>query len=354
MMWYRKVGFYSNPFSIKPAAFHDEIIGQNFRKIMDKVDDGGFVFVKGDYGTGKTSVLKRIINRYRGKGKLIYINLEFLDEVKVKELLKKRAGFLQKITGALPRDTILLIDEAQFIKTNTSEDIYPFFDEGFIKSVVFVGTNLNKKSFSANVEKNLRGNIVSLKTLTIQDAVKLVRKRIGSVLLSDKIIAEIFSHSKNPRIFLENCEDVCKYAVDAYSNEADSEHVKAVLGKKHGKEGSKKRKKMRAEKGAMKEAMKENVGMKGKPEKRQKKNKKGKEGKKGKNDDEKLKREKPENREEPESKNESEMNEVKKEEGKREDKEKEGKESKKGVGDKEIEFYIDTDGYPEYTFKQEF
>lgn len=232
MIWYKKLGFHSNPFSIKPAAFHDEIIGQNLNGVMEKVDKGGFVFVTGDYGAGKTTVLKRIINHYRGKGKLIYINLEFIEEVKIKKLLKKRANILQRMMGRLPRETILLVDEAQLMKKPVSKETQNFFDKGFIKSVVFVGREFYKRQFSSGMVKSLKGSLVSLKTLTPQQAIKLVRKRIGNVLLSDKIIKEIFSYSNNPRTLLENCEDVCKYVINTYSNEADSQHVKAVLGKK--------------------------------------------------------------------------------------------------------------------------
>lgn len=273
MIWYKRVGFHNNPFSIKPAAFHDEVIGQNMKKVMEKVDRAGFIFVKGDYGTGKTTVLKRIINRYKGKGKLIYINLEFLERVKVNELLRKRANVLQKIFRQLPKETILLVDESQFMKKSISKDIYDFFDKGFVKSVVFVGTRFNKKQFSPEVVKGLKGNIVSLRTLTPQQAIEMVRKRIGDVLLPNKIIKEIFSYSKNPRIFLENCEDVCKHVIDVYSSKADSEHVKAVLGKRKAKRKRRKRVKKK----------KENIKEK-----------------------------------------------------------------------KEIEFYVDTEEYPEYTFKQEF
>lgn len=285
MIWYKRVGFYSNPFSIKPAAFHDEVIGQNLKKVMEKVDEGGFIFVKGDYGTGKTTVLKRIINRYKGKGKLIYISLEFLEEVKVKQLLRKRANLFQKVFGRLPREAILLVDESQLMKKSISEDIYDFFDKGFVKSVVFVGTRFNKKQFSSEVVKALKGNMISLSVLTSQHAVKIVRKRIGDVLLLDKIIKEIFSYSKNPRTFLENCEDVCKYVIDIYASKADSKHVKAVLGKK--KVGKKRRKRI-------------------------------------------IKKE------------------VKREEKLKENKENKAKEEKK------VEFYVDTEEYPEYTFKQEF
>ena len=352
MMWYKKVGFYSNPFSIKPAAFHDEVIGQNLKMVMEKVDDGGFVFIKGEYGTGKTSVLKRIINRYKGKGKLIYINLEFLDEVKVEELLKKRAGFFQRMFGRLPKEAVLLVDEAQLIKKNISEDIYNFFDEGFIKSVVFVGTDLNKKSLSSDVEKRLHGNFVSLKTLTPQNAIKIVRKRIGSVLLSDNVITEIFSYSQNPRIFLENCEDVCKYAIDAYSSQVDSEHVKAVLGKK--KTRIKKRIKKRKEAKIEKEAVKEVLEKKEKTENRKKveKKEKKKEGKlKRSYSRKKEKKEESEKKGKTENKDEVEKKDMKEEERKKEEK---GKEGKREIEDKEIEFYVDTEGYPEYTFKQEF
>ena len=64
-----------------------------------------------------------------------------------------------------------------------------------------------------------------------EDAIKLVRKRIGNLpLLSDEMIVEIFKKSKyNPRKLLANCEDVCKQAIDNFDDAVAQEHIDEIL-----------------------------------------------------------------------------------------------------------------------------
>jgi len=63
LVWYHKLGFFNNPFSVKPVVFHDEVIGydQTMREIIEKIMDSNIVFISGEYGTGKTTALKGII-----------------------------------------------------------------------------------------------------------------------------------------------------------------------------------------------------------------------------------------------------------------------------------------------------
>ena len=61
LTWYHELGFFDNPFSIKPAAFHNELMGYNqtIKEINKKVEESNIIFISGEYGTGKTTVLKK-------------------------------------------------------------------------------------------------------------------------------------------------------------------------------------------------------------------------------------------------------------------------------------------------------
>ena len=76
LTWFHELGFFDNPFSIKPAAFDNELMGysQVIKEINDKVAGSYIVFISGEYGTGKTTVLKKIINEFKGKKQVIYYN----------------------------------------------------------------------------------------------------------------------------------------------------------------------------------------------------------------------------------------------------------------------------------------
>ena len=72
-VWFRELGFNNNPFSIKPAAFHDQVVG--FEKVVDEISYGVLnnkvVVVEGDYGNGKSSILKRLLNDFGGKKQVV-------------------------------------------------------------------------------------------------------------------------------------------------------------------------------------------------------------------------------------------------------------------------------------------
>ncbi len=233
--WYRKVGFFSNPFSIKPAAFHDELIAYDLDFIYRKIDNGEMLFIDGTFGTGKTTILKNIINRYKGKRRVIYYNFNRADkEFVIEKLLSGATTFVNKMLGMMPKDVILLLDEVTVIRNQDAKSLLTYYDRGNIKSVVFVNHDYYSVKLPAEIEKLLEGNVIRTAQLAGDEAVALVRKRIGEIsILSDSMIRKIFANSeKNPRRLLENCEDICKYAVENGDVEVDEQHINEVLGLK--------------------------------------------------------------------------------------------------------------------------
>jgi chromosomal replication initiation ATPase DnaA len=225
------LGFSSNPFSVKPAAFHNELVGYSLEEVFNRIETGDVLFIQGNYGSGKTTLLKHIIRRFGGKKRVIYYNCSASERLDTKNLLLGRSLF-SKILKVLPSDMILLVDEAQELKISDAKDLLPYFASN-IKSVVFLGAQYKKGNFPKELKKFLDGNVVTLNKLTPEQAVELVRKRIGKIgILSDETIKKVYSYSgSNPRTLLENCEDLCRYAVDSESSTVTNDHIKAVLKK---------------------------------------------------------------------------------------------------------------------------
>src|SRR3989338_3583834 len=93
-LWYNKLGFNNNPFSIKPAAFHNELFGLNIQDTINKIETGNVIFIEGDYGTGKTTLLKGIVNKFGGKKKIIYYSCNRTeDTINVDKLMTNRTFF---------------------------------------------------------------------------------------------------------------------------------------------------------------------------------------------------------------------------------------------------------------------
>lgn len=237
-IWFRELGFFNNPFSIKPAIFSDEIVG--YQEVIDDVAynilNKKMVFIEGEYGEGKSSILKRVVNDFGGKKQVIYYSCNRMEaRLNPKKLLNERYGFLGKLFDLKPKEMILLLDEAQELNKKDYEKIYSYYQEGYFKSVVFVGKEFNKEEIEGKVKELMKP--IKLRKLNEDEAVKIVRKRIGSLpLISDNIIKKVFRMSNNNvRQLLKNCELVCKHAVNYGEAKISDEIITEVLGKEEKK-----------------------------------------------------------------------------------------------------------------------
>src|SRR3989338_3125534 len=228
--WYLKLGFSENPFNIKPANLTYQIIKHDSAAITTKLADGQAVFIQAPFGNGKTTLMKAIISKFGGKKKLIYTSCVEEESIDVYGLLKN-ASLKGKIFGKLPQNMILLVDEAQDILQKDCETIESFLSKGNIKSAAFFGINYPSGKFTPVLENMLSGNIISLSSLTAEDAVSLIRTRIGKLkILPDYVIREIYSRfGINPRRLLQNCEDICRTAVELGIDELTVSDVSALL-----------------------------------------------------------------------------------------------------------------------------
>lgn len=228
--WYNRIGFYNNPFSIKPAAFSDELFG--FKEKVDKlakdIEQGDFYLITGAYGNGKTTMLKKIVNSLKGKRAIYYNYIKNQKEIDFESLLTGMSLF-RKVLGMKRGSNILLLDEAADISKEDLEKIKELSEQGYLKSVIFVSPEKDT-NMAAEIKEKIGNNKIDLGNINKKDATELVRKRIGELkLLPDKMIAKIFKIDKNPRNFLRNCEDVCKYAVENNVKKINGQIIKKAL-----------------------------------------------------------------------------------------------------------------------------
>lgn len=232
--WYNQLGFYNNPFSVKPAVFHDEILGSNgvVDEVLDRIRSGSILFVDGDYGAGKTTVLKRIIREFGGKKKIVYYSCNRSENgLDVRRLANGGRSFFEKISGKEPRNMILLLDEVQDLGKGDCEALYQSFNDKVFKSIVLVGKDFKKVNFGNGLKDLIGSNVIKMKKFDNAGAVAFIRKRIGNLkILSDDTISLLNKKiDGNPRRLLKICEEVCKYAVENFEDEVSEEIVKKVL-----------------------------------------------------------------------------------------------------------------------------
>ncbi len=214
-VWFRKLGFSRNPFNIKPAAFSYELFGISLSGVLSGIEEGKVLFVEAPLGYGKTTMLKGIIHRFGGRKKVIYANALPSEKVDVKDLLK-RSSVANYITGNLPQGMILVVDEAQNMMPGNSAEVFEFYRSGNVRAVVFFGTKYSRRGFVEGLNSVMNGNVIHLSSPTPEQAVSLVRGRIGNLsILSDDTIRAAYSRAKgNPRRLLQVCDDLCRYAFE--------------------------------------------------------------------------------------------------------------------------------------------
>tara|TARA_Y100000310_G_C20694969_1_gene824982 strand:- start:2228 stop:3181 length:954 start_codon:yes stop_codon:yes gene_type:complete len=229
-LWYWKLGFSSNPFNIKPAVLTNELAGIHVEPVLEKISNNEIQFIEAPLGMGKTSMLKNIISTFGGKKKLIYASCIKNECLEVTDLLKN-STLKGKLFGQVPEDMILMVDEAQNISKEDAKEITSYLEQGNIKSVVFFGIEYNKKLLTNHLNNSLNGNIISLPYLAPEEAIGVVRRRIGNLkLIPDYVIREIYGRSNgNPRRLLQNCEDICRKAVELSISELTITDVGTLL-----------------------------------------------------------------------------------------------------------------------------
>jgi|TARA_B100001971_G_C18059520_1_gene467176 chromosomal replication initiation ATPase DnaA len=230
-IWYEEVGFNNNPFSIKPAAYHNELYGYDVVSMISQVNDGKVLFIEGEYGKGKTTILKKIIKEFGGKNKLIYYSCNRTeDNLDIQKLVDERPGFFSRIFGNAPNDMILLLDEVQDLLAEDSDQIVKSYKK-FFKSIVLVSSDYKEIKFSNGLKEIIGDNVIRLEELSDEDSIKIIRKRVGDRLLTDDQIKKIAKKSdNNPRKLLKNCEKVSRYSINLGYDAIKDEHIKKNLG----------------------------------------------------------------------------------------------------------------------------
>ncbi|MDP3918982.1 MAG: AAA family ATPase [Nanoarchaeota archaeon] len=235
-LWYRKIGFYNNPFSIKPAPYDFKVVGQDeiLDELIYKIPAGTMTFIEGPLGTGKSTIMKHLIHKFKGKGQVIFFSCNRIDnELNIEEMLLNKYGFWGKLMGKHPKNMILLLDEAQELTSENTERIKYFFDAGNIKSVVFVGTDYDNVKLHESIKERIgQDGVLRVKQLDESEAVSLVRNRLGNMnLLSDEHIKKLFKlANKNPRRLLQRCDRACRYVIETGEREFTDEHFKKLFG----------------------------------------------------------------------------------------------------------------------------
>ncbi|MBI5797413.1 ATP-binding protein [Candidatus Woesearchaeota archaeon] len=226
MEWYEELDLDENPFSMDTKFFgNDDALKETFYAIIS----GNILVLEGAEGSGKTKILKEVIRKFGGYGRIAYLNAkEMSRELNVEEVLAKKNGFLGMLFKKYPKNMILLLDDVESLSPKNVERIKYFYDSNHLKAVIIATKSYEKIHFTESFTQRIR-KVFALRPLSEFEAVQVVREKIGEQVLSDRVLKETYKLSgRNMQKFLKNCEHVCKVYL-AQNKSLNEEDVKRVL-----------------------------------------------------------------------------------------------------------------------------
>ncbi len=232
MEWYEEIGLEQNPFIDTEDT---QLVGyeDTLEEVFYRIAAGDMLFIEGREGNGKTALLKRVIARFRGRGKIIYLDGKKLDKnTNIGETLKNSVGFWNKLRGKEPSNMILLMDDVEELTRKNSERIKYYYDQNHIRSVIFTGTNYKTVGFTESLKERV-SKVIKLKELTEDDAVDIIKTRLNNnEAMPENIIRDIYKKSnKNMKTLMVNCSKVLDYTIsEKREKTVTKEDVNIVLG----------------------------------------------------------------------------------------------------------------------------
>jgi Cdc6-like AAA superfamily ATPase len=235
--WYLNYDFDSNPFEINPIKDEPrQLIGLEDleKEIVYRILSGNMLFIEGDSGKGKTALLRYAIDNFRGHGKVMYVDSQRVNKViNVEELLINANKFRGRILGKKPKRMILLIDNIESLTKRNWERIKYYFDQDYIRSVVFTGKNYKSVKFPGSIKSRIGNRIIKLNSVTLTEAIQIIQERLGDdyeeILIDDEIKILIKISKFNIKKFMMNCYKLAQYKMDEDLSEVDEEEIKKAL-----------------------------------------------------------------------------------------------------------------------------
>lgn len=215
MGWYTDYGYNKNPFVYDALRASDDLI--NYEKERDNllywVESGNMALIQGPAASGKTRLAKEIVRTFGGKGKVVYVDGEKKSKhLDIAHLLIRSQNTGRKLFNRMPKDMILVLDNAKALSNNAYKRLQYYFDQDYLKSIVFITRNKEELDLPVSVGDRIGDRIIETKPLSKKKAFYLVNERLGyDPLFSEKILEEIQKKSKGLVELLENCEKVGEY-----------------------------------------------------------------------------------------------------------------------------------------------
>lgn len=235
--WYEELDFSTNP--LETDAFKSDLeltkLEEETKELIYRISAGSIVLIVGKEGYGKTILLRKAIENFKGRGKVIYIDGKKLQKnLDIEKLLLKKYSVINSlIFRRKPKNMILLLDNLEELSKKNSRLIKHYYDEDYIKSVVFATSDPRVINLDYGMLSRIENRIIKLKPITEHAAIKLIENRIGQKLITTDALKEIYALSgKSVKEMLANTELILK---SKKKNPAKADIQRIIAAKKQEK-----------------------------------------------------------------------------------------------------------------------
>ncbi len=220
-LWYDELDYDDNPLTTDPRRSAKFLVGLDLIQddLLYRVAASNMIFLEGKEGRGKSTLLWSVVRAFRGRKRVIFVDCSKLKkDLNVEKLLTRRSGIRGTLFKTKPKGMILLLDNVQDLSKRNSERIKYYFDQDYLRSVVFAAESLQKANLSTSINQRIGKRHIKLPDISAFEAVEIINRRMGdeNILSSedDALVTKIFSLSGgHVGVFLRYCERVAEHAV---------------------------------------------------------------------------------------------------------------------------------------------
>ncbi|MCB9362766.1 AAA family ATPase [Candidatus Woesearchaeota archaeon] len=231
--WYTEYGFKDNPLEINPLEASEDPVGfdQEIEDLLYYVESGNVILIEGPKSSGKTLLLGQVIEKFGGKGRIVYIDGNNLNrKYQIDELLTDAQGFFRRMFKKRPKGMILLLDNSVDLPLKTYEMLQYYFDQDYLHSVVFTAADGKKLAMPKSMRDRIGSRTIKTKTLSRDAAVDMVLDRLNQDIISKDMLEKLHIMSDNDmKRFLVNCNKVFDYMVDEEKDDIDLKTMTKVV-----------------------------------------------------------------------------------------------------------------------------
>jgi Cdc6-like AAA superfamily ATPase len=199
--------------------------------ILYRIESGSMLVIEGKPGTGKTSLLMVAAKKFGGKKNVAYVDCNILNkDLNITYILQDRYGMMGRLLNKKPKNMILLLDNVQTLSKKNTERLKFYFDQNYIKSIIFTTERYGKSNFSESLMDRIGKRVIKIPEMEDYDALEMIRKRIGeSELFNEQIIKKLFKESGNsPKQLLQNCQKAAEGAAKKGRTRVQQTDVKVL------------------------------------------------------------------------------------------------------------------------------